>query len=811
MDAVILAQNGYSIHSGASQGGAAAGDSSRVWFGGSYVEHWSDGKLLVSYSDRREVDARFDGERWQPVGGDSAACEQLLRASQADFLSRYFQAAAEAYYSARSCLNRGLPLTQLFERFPAGCDPLCAAELLRLLLDDCGMALETALPLALQCCPDYALNEIELEALKPLQPRTAALAQRLRDTRDAFPVVMHDARRASCRRPFGAVRCGEELYLGFRVLGGVESAVLLLWGDEGTKEYPMTLGEGMFRVRLSAPETPAAFWYAFRLETAKGARYLCAATNGCTGELCEKLGDGFRLTVFAKDFDTPAWFRHSVMYQIFPDRFAFSDDDTARKGIEYHHALGQTPELHHSLREAVRWQPRSFERSYAPDDFYGGTLKGIEQKLPYLKALGVSVLYLNPIVEARSNHRYDASDYLKVDPILGTNEDFTALCRAAEAQGIRVMLDGVFSHTGADSVYFNRYGSYPDAGACQGRDSPYYDWYDFKHFPDEYRCWWGFQDLPEVDERNKGWQDFVVTGRDSVVRRWLRRGAAGWRLDVADELPDEVLALIRQSAKAEKPDAPILGEVWEDAVLKESYGSRRRYALGMALDSVMNYPFRSAMLDFIHRRSDAYGLRDFLTSQQMNYPQPLYYALMNLLGSHDVDRIRTAMAAPITLRALSRVEQLNYPFRPEDTALALDRERLCAALQFAIPGVPSVYYGDEQGLWGTGDPFNRGPFTEGDEALHDDYAALARRRNENACLRTGEAVFAACSAEVLTVLRYIRGETDALGEPAERGAWLLVLNRSGEEQVWEADTAPAGGTLLRGRIGPCRAEWTQLY
>ncbi len=420
-------------------------------------------------------------------------------------------------------------------------------------------------------------------------------------------------------------------------------------------------------------------------------------------------------------------------------------------------------------------------------------------------------MYLNPIVEARSNHRYDTSDYRKVDPILGTNEDFERLCRAAEENGIRILLDGVFSHTGADSVYFNRSGSYPGRGACQGKDSPYYPWYEFRRFPDDYRCWWGFRDLPEVDERNESWQDYVVSGKNSVVREWLRRGAAGWRLDVADELPDEVLALIRRAAKEEKPDAPILGEVWEDAVLKESYGARRRYALGDALDSVMNYPFRSAVLDFIHARSSAYGLRDFLIGQQLHYPRPLYYSLMNLLGSHDVDRIRTALSAPTTLRTLSRVEQLSYPFRAEDLALALDRERICAALQFAIPGVPSIYYGDEQGMWGTGDPFNRAPFTEGDRDLHDDYAALAARRNENPCLQTGEAVFAACSADVLTVLRYVNHERDVFGAPAPNGAWLLVINRSGLEQPWQADAAAAGCGLLAGRIAPRSAQWHRLY
>ena len=812
MDALISAKTGYSAFSGPSHGGAAEGAHSRVWFGGSYVEHWSeDYTLLISYRDRQQVEAVFDGALWHPAGGDADMCERLLSAAPDDFLLRYFQAAAEAWYAAHACLSRGLRLDQLDECFPDGCGSLCAAELLRLLMDDCGMKLEDATPPVRRCCPDFAVDAATLGLLRPLQPRTARVAELLRDDPDRILAAEHDARRGEYRRPFGAVRCGKETVLRFRLLGGAPTgAALLLWGDGFRRELPMTREGNFYSCRFAAPEEPAALWYAFRLEDEKGLRWLRPGEDGFRGRLCDKPGDGFRLTVFRADFDTPSWFRRSVMYQIFPDRFAFSDDDTARRGIEYHRALGQTPELHRSLREAVRWQPRPFERDYAPDDFYGGTLRGIEEKLPYLKELGVSVLYLNPIVEARSNHRYDASDYRRVDPILGTNEDFERLCREAERVGIRILLDGVFSHTGADSVYFNRYGSYPGRGACQGEDSPYYPWYEFRRFPNDYRCWWGFKDLPEVDERNAAWQDFVVSGKNSVVREWLRRGAAGWRLDVADELPDEVLALIRRAAKEEKPDAPILGEVWEDAVLKESYGSRRRYALGDALDSVMNYPFRSAVLDFIHGRRSAYGLRDFLIGQQLNYPQPLYYSLMNLLGSHDVDRIRTAMAAPTTLRALSRVEQLSYPFREEDLALALDRERLCAALQFAIPGVPSIYYGDEQGMWGTGDPFNRAPFMEGDAELHDFYAALAARRSENACLQTGEAVFAACSADVLTVLRYVNHERDVFGERADNGAWLLVINRSGLEQPWQADTAAAGGSLLRGRIGPRRAEWIRV-
>ncbi|MBQ6465967.1 MAG: glycoside hydrolase family 13 protein [Oscillospiraceae bacterium] len=787
---------------------------SRVWFGGSYQEHWSaDYTLLVSYRDRRQVDAAWRGGRWHPSGGDAAWCETLLRDDCPAFTRRYFEAAATAWCAAQDCLRRGLTLEKLYESFPeAGSkDPIAAAELLRLLMDDCGLKLETALPLVRRCCGAGDAAEDELAALEPLQPRTAQVARLLREKSPLILTALHDTREAACRRPFGAARCGEEVFLGFRLASGrVWEAALLLRGEGLREERPMARTDEGFGCSFYAPATAGALRYCFRIDTPEGTRYLGPDGSGLLGFLFDREPEGFRLTVYEKEFDTPAWFRRSVMYQIFPDRFAFSDDGTAERGIEYHRALGQTPEKHASRDEPPRWQPRSFEKSYSPDDFYGGTLKGIEEKLPYLKALGVSCLYLNPIVEARSNHRYDTADYRRVDPILGTEEDFERLCRAAAEQGMRVVLDGVFSHTGADSRYFNRYGHYPERGACQGKDSPYYPWYDFKRFPDDYRCWWGFKDLPEVEERNPVWQDFVVSGDDSVVKLWLRRGAAGWRLDVADELPDEVLALIRRAAKEEKPDALVLGEVWEDPVVKESYGKKRRYALGGALDTVMNYPLRTALLDFMHRRVDAYGLRDRLLSQQLNYPQPMYYALMNLLGSHDVERIRTALSTPVALKTLPREAQLAFAFDAAERAAALGRERLCAALQFALPGVPSVYYGDEQGMDGACDPFNRAPFREGDGELCAYYAALAARRNGSDALRCGEAVIAACSREVLTVLRYVRGGRGALGEAAEDGAWLLAVNRSDEEQPFEAELEAVGGGMLRGVLAPFEARWIEL-
>ena len=780
------------------------GTSYKVWFGGSYEEHWSeDYSLFVSYRDRRFVTARLTGESWTAAGGDVQLCAAIVSAPKDGMIRRYFNAAAEVYAASQECLRRAVPLTRIYELF-SFTEPLAAPELLRLLMDDCGFRFEASFPAVMHSCRSDLPSAAEQEALRAFQPRTATLTELLRRAKENLLCVEHDGSRAEFRDPPRAVRCGETVRIAFRLLSGkIRNASLCVFGDSGRLTLPMTKESGgLYSAVFRAPDRAEALWYSICLEAAEGNYFVCPDETGCFGEVCGTERGGFRLTVFRRDFETPEWFRHAVMYQVFPDRFAFSDDGTAEKGIAYHLALGQKSELHGSLDEPLRWKARPFENGYTPDDFYGGTLRGIEEKLPYLRELGVSCLYLNPIVEARSNHRYDASDYERVDPILGTNGDFAHLASEAEAYGIRIILDGVYSHTGADSVYFNRYGNYPSLGACQGKDSPYYDWFFFRRFPDDYRCWWGFKDLPEVDECNPAWQEKIVTGKDSVVRQWLRRGASGWRLDVADELPDGVLRLIRLAAKQEKADAPIIGEVWEDAVIKESYGGRRDYALGNSLDSVMNYPFRTAVMDYLHFRIDARGLRDFLRAQQMNYPGPMYYCLMNLLGSHDVERLLSALATDVMIKSLPREEQVKLHFSSEALQRAKRLEKLGAALQFALPGVPSIYYGDEQGMEGVGDPFNRAVFQEGDKELYQYYVNLSSLRNSDPVFAEGEAFFGASSGNVLTVLRY-----DA--QKADGSVFLTVINR-GEEERFCADLGYVGLGIHRGTIGKECAETIRI-
>ena len=476
--------------------------------------------------------------------------------------------------------------------------------------------------------------------------------------------LIHNSRLPQFRTPFGAVTTGTSVSLSV-ILEDADpnqaTLTLRTWVDEiGESLYPMTHeGDGIFTVELECTE-PCLIWYSFICNIEGQPEVRLGAPQGRTG------GEGvtydyaevpsFQITVYKHREVRPEWYERGMVYQIFPDRFARDSSATAQRGMEHHRRMGQTVHYHADWDEPVEWQANTPEGEYAPVDFYGGTLRGIADRLHYLRKLGVTVLYLNPIFESASNHRYDTGDYRKVDPILGTNTDFKKLCAAAADCGIRIVLDGVFAHTGADSRYFNRFRHYPGCGAYNSRSSVYARWYSFAHYPDDYKCWWDFKDLPAINAANPDWRKYMITGERSIVKTWLRDGASGWRLDVADELPDDVLRDMRAAAKAANPDSVLLGEVWEDAVTKVSYGERRQYALGDALDSVMNYPLRDGLVTFLTGRSTARTLADLLLSQRLNYPQPLYYALMNLTASHDVARTRSALALDFDPRSRTRAE-----------------------------------------------------------------------------------------------------------------------------------------------------------
>ena len=593
--------------------------------------------------------------------------------------------------------------------------------------------------------------------------------------------MMHDSASPAYRDPAEAMQPGQSVTLRFRTrLSAVAGVYVTLLSEGYRQDYPMHGEGGVFSVTISAPEKPSVCWYYFNVNV-EGRIYYYGAEGGQTagiGCVYTEPPPAFQLTVYDANFDTPDWLKNSIIYQIFPDRFARSDDDTAQRGIAYHREKGRKVVYHERWTEKPLYKPQPGEKSYDPCDYFGGTLKGIEQFLQYIKELGAGVIYLNPIFEAVSNHRYNTADYMKVDPVLGSEEDLRSLCEKAAALGIHVILDGVFSHTGSDSVYFNREGAYGEGGAYRSQDSPYYPWYSFEQYPDKYKCWWGFETLPEVNEHNAEWQHFVVSGEDSVLKHWLRCGAAGYRLDVADELPDDVLALMRDAVKQTNSDAALIGEVWEDATTKYSYGTKRAFALGRELDSVMNYPFRSAVVGFLTGKGDAPSLRRFLTAQAVNYPKPMYYALMNLLSSHDVERLRTALSVSIDTRKLSREQQATFFISTVQNQKGAALQRLAAALQFSLPGAPSVYYGDEKGMQGFFDPFNRMPFPPEEGDITEFYRMLARIRNGSDALRTGKTAFFAPHEDCIGILRYVLEGKDVFGKPAQNDICFTVVNRS---------------------------------
>lgn len=529
-------------------------------------------------------------------------------------------------------------------------------------------------------------------------------------------MIEFHSRKTFYKSPFGAAQRHTDLSLRIRISDGrpVASAWLILASDEGecsrVRGVPdEETGKDTFRFSLRIDDAGLYFYHFEVIYRTNGdaasASFdgigfgLNGIDSGSSGFDSESNGIGsgsngfeagsanweqtqaYQLTVYAEDFQTPDWLKSGLMYQIFPDRFAKSHTYNA-------------PTQNKSYMERSDWGgiPNGLPDENGivqNNDFFCGNIKGIIEKLGYLEELGVTVIYLNPIFEAYSNHRYDTADYKKIDPMLGTEEDFRELCRCAGVRGIRIILDGVFNHTGSDSLYFNKMGRFPETGAYQSKESPYYSWYRFINYPDEYESWWGINTLPQVNETEPSFLDFIARSEDSVIRHWMRCGASGFRLDVADELPDEFLEAVRSAVKEENPDGALIGEVWEDASNKIAYGRRRSYFQGRQLDTVMNYPLKNGVIDYLIHH-DGKVLEDLVNSLWENYPAPAFSSLMNLLGTHDTPRILTI---------------LSESSGSSDYA----RQQLFLALMITsfLPGIPCIYYGDEIGMTGGKDPHNR--------------------------------------------------------------------------------------------------------
>ena len=581
-----------------------------------------------------------------------------------------------------------------------------------------------------------------------------------------------DSRDSRYKTPYGAVPCGTRITVTLRpdMAEGFSSCVLLLYEEFSDAYWEVTLaptgeeeGRHLFTGSYDAPEQPELIWYAFRLQRENGDEVWLGRNGFCQGTDLER----WQQTVYDGSLTTPDWFGRGVTYQIFPDRFRRTTvpDPSGMPGDRI---------VHQNWEEGMDYLPD--ERGEIRNrDFFGGNLAGISEKLTYLKSIGVNTLYLCPIFEADSNHRYNTGDYEKVDPMLGTEEDFRLLCEKAHSLGIRIMLDGVFNHTGSNSKYFNDQGAYPGLGAAQSQDSPYFPWYTFQEWPVSYESWWGIGTLPAVNEMEPDYIQYIIEGQDSIIRRWLRAGADAWRLDVADELPDTFIEKIRAVMADEKPDSFLLGEVWEDGSNKIAYDQRRRYLLGRETHGLMNYPFRVSALKYL-QGGDAAEFQEAMEQIREHYPPSAFYSAMNMLGTHDTPRALTMLGGPVE-QPKSRHKRLGYRLTKEEYHRGRKLLMAGAVLLYAFPGSPTVFYGDEAGMQGYEDPMNRGTYPWGreDETLLKRYRALGRLRAKRPSLRLGGLRWIYASGHVLAFSREWKNEiTVALINVGHEPSSLLV-------------------------------------
>ena len=554
----------------------------------------------------------------------------------------------------------------------------------------------------------------------------------------------------------------------------LDSNPMLVLYRPGMKErfIPMNTvyrsGNDVYYSATASAKIPGVHYYYFSYMAGGQWHYIkkAAGHEGVVGE-----GELFQLTVYDEHFETPDFLKGGVMYQIFPDRFHKSG--LPHEGVPSDRVLrddwGGTP-----------WYKPDHNGHVWNNDYFGGDLEGIVQKLDYLESLGVTCIYLNPVFEAHENHRYNTANYRKIDPLLGTNQDFHRLCTEAARHGISVILDGVFSHTGADSIYFNKFGRYDSEGAYNSPNSPYFRWYSFQHYPDVYESWWGIDTLPNVNENEPEYTDYI-TGKGGVLDYWMSLGAAGFRLDVADELPDAFLEHLHDCVKRYDDDHIIIGEVWEDASTKEAYGVKRRYLLGSQLDSVMNYPFRTAIMQYLGGCSPYEFRRQIMTILE-NYPKCSVDVLMNFVSTHDIERAITVFGGESS-EGHNKDWAAERRLNPQQYETGKAKLKCAMVLQFFLPGVPSIYYGDEAGLDGYGDPFNRRCFPWGheDQDLIEFTRELSRIRHLSKVFIDGRLKFLTLADDYIVFARY---------REQRRKAMVIALNRTDHEVTFDVDKTP---------------------
>ena len=536
------------------------------------------------------------------------------------------------------------------------------------------------------------------------------------------------------KQPFGAVKVGQAILLKFDANQTQVEVKCIIRRDFGKRyEFLMSRDEsGFFTVTIPFDENAGLYFYYFEIlegsDWEQNKRFYGSSGIGGEGLLYTNENDikPYQLTVFEKEDKAPAWYRDAVFYQIFPDRF---------------HNGNENGQVSHPKPNSFIYGTKSDTPFYVKEengdiarwDFFGGNLRVIINKISYLKELGINAIYLNPVFSGTSNHRYDTNDYLKIDSMLGTQEDFQELINLLHQEQMHLVLDGVFSHVGKNSLYFNINGDYgDDEGAAKNPDSPYFDWFKFENYPFDYKSWWGIKDLPEIDKDNESFRDFIYGRKNSVLSKWNDLGIDGWRLDVADELPDSFIKGIRENLDRYS-EKILIGEIWEDASNKISYGTRRKYILGGSLQACMNYPFRDLIINLLNGNRSCQDVAHQLMTLQENYPKDIFYNNLNNLGTHDTERILTMVGK-------------------ENLTLAV-------SLLFVLPGIPCIYYGDEAGLSGGKDPENRKyfPWDDISPEIYDYYKSWTKKRLLENSLKEGE-FSSFYSDRLLGILRYTDSE-----------------------------------------------------
>ena len=506
----------------------------------------------------------------------------------------------------------------------------------------------------------------------------------------------HDSWDNKFKEPFGALTPNKECKISILVEGLKENYSIYLvvykdgfWAKNDARYiYMEKVSDNMFTCRVSFKEIGYYFYY-FEVKTNDNTIFIVKDKDSNKSVISENLFFKWQITVYDEKLDfLKTGFEDSAMYQIFPDSFYYEQ-------LNIEKLPGDRIIVDTTYQIRVDEDQR---KNIKNNKYYGGNLKGIIKKLDYLKKLGVGIIYLNPIFEAHSNHRYNTADFMNVDPLLGTNEDFCMLCEEAKKRDIFIVLDGVFNHVGADSIYFNKNKRYKDdPGAYNSKESKYYPFFEksFYDYPTLYKGWWGDPiNLVALDTISLDYIRFIC-GENGVIHTWLKRGAAGFRLDVIDELSNDLIDDICCSTR-KYGGLIIIGEVWEDATSKfDEKGNRRRYLLGDQIDSVMNYPFLESSIEYV-RDGKASNFYNTIMTILDHYPKHAINNLMNSLSTHDKERVRNRLAA-----------EGKRNFTQEQMTISKKQLKLLFGIQYTYPGIPCIYYGDEKGMYGIGNLENR--------------------------------------------------------------------------------------------------------